>query len=139
MSGSHQSRECPDDFEIIFIEKGRLECESHYRARRTTITRWLEERGKGSLIQKRAKWVAAQRRIKKKGASISPNKPKPKRIPKAERGISLKLSLMAADHLRFIGNGGWVIVPREDGNFIVGTRCRSPGEMLAMAERSGFD
>jgi hypothetical protein len=54
-------RSCPDDFEVIFVEKGRDGCESWYRARRDTVTRWLSECGKDRLIKARANFVSHQR------------------------------------------------------------------------------
>src|SRR5690242_19228672 len=61
LKGRPPLRKCPDDFDVIFVEQGRLGCEAWYRARRDTVTRWLEERGKVKLIRKRADFVAHQR------------------------------------------------------------------------------
>jgi hypothetical protein len=55
-------RECPGDFETMFVRLGRLECEEHYHAARDTITRWLVGCGKDSLIRERAEFVRALRR-----------------------------------------------------------------------------
>jgi hypothetical protein len=55
-------RSCPDDFETTFVDIGRLACEEHYQARRTTITRWLCERGEDRLKRLRAAHVQARRR-----------------------------------------------------------------------------
>jgi hypothetical protein len=54
-------RACPDDFDVIFVEQGRLECEAWYRASRLTVNRWLLERGKSRLIKLRADFLRHQR------------------------------------------------------------------------------
>jgi hypothetical protein len=54
-------RPCPEDFEQQFVELGRLACEEHYQARRTTITRWLGECGEARLKQLRSDRVQARR------------------------------------------------------------------------------
>lgn len=53
-------RPCPNDFEAVFIRIGRLACEEHYEARRTTVTRWLEECGKDRLIALRSAHVQSK-------------------------------------------------------------------------------
>lgn len=57
LKGRPPQRQCPADFDVIFVEIGRLDCEHWYRARRTTIDRWLAERGKDRLIKARAEYV----------------------------------------------------------------------------------
>src|SRR5690348_2978131 len=54
-------RQCPDDFEAMFVRLGRLECEEHYHAARLTIDRWLSERDKQRLIKERAEFVKNRR------------------------------------------------------------------------------
>lgn len=132
-SSSWQARACPDDFEIIFVEKGRLECESHYRARRTTVTRWLEETGKKRLLKKRASYVRYQRQLKK------PKATKPKKLHKPRRKIDPKLADMACRHLQSSAGGGWVAYRNDDDSFIVGVNRMTPGKMLDMAISNGFD
>jgi hypothetical protein len=58
---SPRKRLVPDDFETIFVEQGRLACEDWYGARRTTVTRWLEESGKEELIRQRRLFWRFQR------------------------------------------------------------------------------
>lgn len=130
---SWQSRDCPADFDIVFVEHGRLECESWYRARRTTITRWLEERGKARLLKLRRNFVAFQRGLKR--PKTSPKKVEPIQC----RAIDLRLVELASIHLRSNRNGGWVVYPCDDGSFMVGTRRRSPVELIELAEAKGFD
>jgi hypothetical protein len=61
LKGRPPLRRCPDDFAVIFVEKGREACEAWYRARKTTVTRWLIESGKVDLIDKRAAYVKSMR------------------------------------------------------------------------------
>jgi hypothetical protein len=58
-------RPCPDDFDVILVEQGRLECERWYRARRTTVSWWLEQRGKDRLLAARAAFVKHVRALAK--------------------------------------------------------------------------
>lgn len=51
----------PPGFDQIFVERGRLECEEEFNARRTTVTRWLAERGTTRLIAERAAFVKSNR------------------------------------------------------------------------------
>ena len=131
---SWQSRSCPDDFDIIFVELGRLECEAHYRARRTTITRWLEERGKKKLLKRRAEFVKYQRQIKRGKGRINGSEP-----PKCRRKVDPKLVEIAGRFLQSSKGGGWVVYPCDCGNWIVGTQRRSPAEVIDIADRKGFD
>jgi hypothetical protein len=55
-----QPRPCPVDFDETFVAIGRLACEEHFHAGRTTINRWLDERGKDRLIALRAERVRAE-------------------------------------------------------------------------------
>lgn len=131
---SRQSRPCPVDFEVVFIEQGRLECEAWFRARRTTVTRWLEECGKANLLARRAAFVRHQR-LMAKGAT----KAKPAEQIRADRRkLDPRLVELAIVHLQRRENGGWVIVPNCIG-FIVGTRRRSAIEVMELAERKGFN
>lgn len=124
----------PDDFEVVFVEQGRLECEAWYRARRTTVNRWLEESGKERLIAKRASFVKHLRDKKRM------NRPKERpSVIRDRRRVSDVLARRAANYLRSVRNGGWVVAPCPDGNWLVGTRRRSPAEVVDMAERRGFD
>jgi hypothetical protein len=133
---SRQSRPCPPDFEVIFVELGRLECEAHFRARRTTVTRWLEESGKAKLIRKRAEFVRHQRMVARAGKN---GRAKPADQGKADqRKVDLQLVALAIVYLQRRENGGWVIVPNCTG-YITGTRRRSAAEVVELAERKGFN
>ena len=131
---SWQSRDCPDDFEVIFVELGRLECESHYRSRRTTITRWLEERGKKKLLRQRAEFVKYQRQLKRgKGKANGTAQ------PQCKRKVDPKLVEIASRFLQSRPGGGWVIYQISASSWMVGTHRRSPAEVIDMADRKGWD
>ena len=132
---SWQSRPCPPDFDVVFVEQGRLECEAWYRARRTTITRWLEERGKARLIKARAAFVKHQRSIRRGDIG------KPNGIAQAKdrRKADAKLVEIASRFLQSRPGGGWVVYQCECGNWMVGTHRRSPADVIDMAERKGWD
>jgi hypothetical protein len=53
-SAGRSPRPCPDDFEQVLVEIGRLACEEHYGVGRVTVNRWLEECGKDRLLKARA-------------------------------------------------------------------------------------
>jgi hypothetical protein len=55
--GGKRKRACPADFAITFVRIGRLACEERFQARRSTVTRWLEESGKDALIEARRIFV----------------------------------------------------------------------------------
>ena len=127
-------RPVPDDFEVIFVEQGRLECEAWFRARRTTVNRWLEQCGKERLIAKRASFVKLLREKR--------NCPRPSErvsVIADRRKVSPALVRRAANYLRAVRNGGWVVAPKSDGSWLVGTRRRSPAEVVDMAVARGFD
>lgn len=131
---SWQSRDCPDDFEVIFVELGRLECEAHYRARRTTITRWLEERGKKKLLRQRADFVKYQRQLKR-----GKGKANGAADPQCKRKVDPKLVEIASRFLQSPKGGGWVVYAINGSAWMVGTHRRSPAEVIEIAERMGFD
>ncbi len=132
---SRQSRPCPVDFEVVFIEQGRLECEAWFRARRTTVTRWLEECGKARLLKLRAAFVKHQRQLAKGSTKA---KAAAEQAKADRRKIDPKLVELAIIHLQRRENGGWVIVPNCTA-YIVGTRRRSAAEVIELAERKGFN
>lgn len=133
-SSSWQARDCPVDFDVIFVEKGRLECESHYRARRSTITRWLVERGKARLIKKRADFVKYQRQSRKRKGIDTAASP-----PKDRRKIDPDLAKIACRYLQSKQGGGWVAYQHDEGGFVVGVKRLTSGQMLDMAICKGFD
>lgn len=54
-------RSCPPDFAITFVKIGRHDCEAWYRARRTTVTRWIAECGNPALLAERAAFIRFKR------------------------------------------------------------------------------
>jgi hypothetical protein len=139
-------RACPDDFDVIFVEQGRDWCESWYRASKKTVTRWLEERGKAKLIKKRAEYVAHQR---SQGQWITRQTPLVEhrqvrvivsRVPiRDRRKVSFTLARHAAQYLRTVRNGGYIISPTSNGDWWVGSKRLSPAQMLDLATRKGFE
>lgn len=144
-ASAHFLRRCPDDFEVVFVEQGRLECEAWYRCRRTTVTRWLEECGKERLITRRKAFVSAMRKQGKwlTRASNMVEHRQPRKTVREQisdsRRVSPRIARRAADYLRCVRNGGWIITHAADGNWRVGSRLRSPAELVDLAERKGFD
>ncbi len=132
--GRPPQRRCPDDFDVIFVEIGRLDCENWYRASRITVNRWLAERGKARLIKLRAEFVEHLRRQARMPKAAPAN---PRCIDR--RRVDPALAQMAANHLRSSRNGGWMVSANENGDWWVGTVRRSPAELLSIAERKGFD
>lgn len=126
-------RQCPDDFEIIFVEKGRLACEEHYGASRLTVNRWLIQRGKSRLINKRADFVRFQR------DQQHPAPPERVREDLPFDEVMFALAREAANFLRINRYGGWTITATADHHWLVGTVRKTSDELLAMAERQGFD
>lgn len=126
-------RPCPEDFDVIFTEQGRLECEAWYRASRITVNRWLIERGKRRLILARAAFVKHQR-----DAGLKPP-PIPAQNIVVGPAVDLEVARLAADFLRTPRAGGWPISPTGQGDWWVGTTRKSAADMVAFAERKGFD
>lgn len=138
-------RKCPEDFDIAFVEIGRNDCETFYRAARVTIDRWLMERGKDRLIDLRAKFVEHER--KTFGPMIGRNirgNPKPKVCSapqpiKDDRSVSPCIASAAAQFMRNPRNGGWVVSRTPQGDWFVGIARRTAGQLLDMAVARGFD
>jgi hypothetical protein len=144
--GRPPPRSCPDDFEVIFVEQGREGCEAWYRARKTTITRWLEERGKERLIAARRDYVAHQRGagewITRQTRMVVHKdvRAKPKSAPvRDRRRVSFTLARHAAQHLRIVRSGGFIVSPTGDGDWWVGTRRMSAAQLVDLAVGKGFD
>ena len=139
-------RDCPADFEAVFVNLGRFDCEEHYRARRDTITRWLTERGKDRLIKARAAYVAEQRgrgewltRATNMIAHRKVNIVSIRRSIRDKRPVHPDIARHAAQHLRIMRNGGMIVSPAGDGEWWVGTKRLSAAEMLDLARNRGFD
>jgi hypothetical protein len=146
LKGPPPLRPCPDDFDVIFVEQGRVGCESWYRARRSTINRWLEERGKKRLIDARAAFVAHQRAngrwLTRSSRLVECRAPKPQRATgtiRDKRKVPVLVARHAAQFLRVNRNGGYIVSPTPTGDWWVGSRRLSPAQMLDLARGRGFD
>lgn len=139
-------RKCPDDFDVIFVEQGRVGCEPWYRARRTTIDRWLEERGKDRLLAARAAYVAHQRangqwitrstrlvEIRATGQT-----PRLQAI-RDRRKVNPTVARHAAQFLRITRNGRYIVSVAQNGDWWVGRRRLSAAQLLDFAVSRGFD
>lgn len=132
--GRPPPRRCPDDFDVIFVEIGRLDCENWYRASRRTINRWLIERGKQRLINLRAAFV---RHLRNQAAAV---KPRPLAIPiNDNRSPDPEIVRLAAHFLRRPANGGWTVSQANSGDWRVGISLCSPAQLLDRAIAKGFD
>lgn len=140
-NGRWPLRACPGDFAATFVRIGRVACEEHYGTRRKTVDRWLGEFGKARLIELRAAFVrnriedARRLRVLADVASILKQS-----IPVLDkRVVSFTLARHAAQFLRSIRNGGWIVSPAPDGDWWVGSRRRSAAELVDLATAKGFD
>jgi hypothetical protein len=144
--GPPPPRACPEDFEVIFVEIGRLACETWFHASRTTITRWLKEKGMNRLIRRRADFVAHKRAqgewITRQTRMVN-ERPRPRReapvMAKARDRIPPALARQAAHFLRIRRHGGWIVSPAGDGMWWLGARKCSAAQMVEIAEARGFD
>jgi hypothetical protein len=128
-----ERRAVPDEFEVVFVEQGRLACEPYFGASRITINRWLIQVGKKRLIERRAEFVKHQRNMAKSQMPLHADDPQP------EFDNLLPVARQAADHLRIARYGGWRISIRDGGGWCVGTVHKSSEEVIVMAERMGFN
>lgn len=103
----------PADFEVVFIRIGRLACEEYFQARRTVITRWLEEGGKGRLTQARATYWR-MRRIEACLTSVAKVRSKP--ALNDFRFVVPGLTRAAAEHLRDLG---FIVSPADRSRWLV--------------------
>jgi hypothetical protein len=127
-----ERRPVPDDFDVVFVEQGRVACETWYRASRLTENRWLIQRGKRRLIEERANFVKHQRNMA--------HQPKPAGQPVSQEiDTYMPVARMAADFLRIRRNGGWMISMCDSGGWRVGTVQRTSEQLIAMAVNQGFD
>lgn len=145
LKGRPPLRKCPDDFDVIFVEQGRLGCEAWYRARRSTVDRWLRERGKQRLINERAAYVSSQRKagnwLTRSSSLVEIRKVKPKRTDaiRDRRRVNPTLARHAAQYIRIARNGGFIVSMANNGDWRVGTRSLSAAQLLDFAVSKGFD
>jgi hypothetical protein len=146
LKGRPPLRRCPDDFAVIFVEKGREACEAWYRARKTTVTRWLIESGKVDLIDKRAAYVKSMRSqgtwMTRSSRLVEHHEIKRPTIRQTiidRRDVPLTIARHAAQHLRVVRNGGFIVSQSTNGDWRVGTRLLSAAQMLDFACDKGFE
>jgi hypothetical protein len=128
-----ERRPVPDEFEVVFVEQGRIACEPYFNASRITVTRWLRQCGFKRLRDSRAEFVRHQRSLAKSQMPLHADD-KPSTID-----TLLPVARMAARHIQTSRYGRWPLSMREGGGWFVGTAVKSSEELIAMAERQGFD
>jgi hypothetical protein len=146
LKGRPPQRSCPDDFDVIFVEQGRVECERWYRASRITVNRWMDERGPERLIDARAAYVSHMRK-QGKWMTRSTNlvehreiaRPTVRQTIRDRRKVPILVARHAAQFLRVVRNGGFIVSPTNDGDWWVGTRRLSAAQMLDIARTKGFE
>lgn len=145
LKGRPPLRACPADFDVIFVEQGRLGCEAWYRASRTTVNRWMAERGHKRLIEARAAFVAHQRARGEwmtrstRLVEVRVRKTQGLQAVRDRRFVNPNLARHAAQHLRIIRNGGFIVSPTPQGDWWVGSRRLSAAQMVDLACSKGFD
>jgi hypothetical protein len=126
------TRPVPADFEATFVALGREQCAEHYRCRKAVISDWLDLAGKAKLIEARAEYVRRQRERLPQPRSIAAQIHDQRHVPPA-------LARHAAQFLRCVRNGGWIVSLASNGDWWVGMRRRSPADLVDFAVAKGFD
>jgi hypothetical protein len=125
----------PEEFERMFLQLGRLACQDHFKASRRMIDAWLREIGKTNLIEARGGTVAGLRR-------------KPRRLSSGVRRMVIvedsrpanpRIAAAAAQFLRIVRNGGWIVSRTQFGDWRVGMKRLSAHQLIEMAIAKGFD
>lgn len=134
LGGSEATRSpVPAQFEVVFVEHGRLACEAWFNASRITVNRWMRQCGGKRLRELRAAFVKHGRNM----AHPIDGKPQPG-VQQADP--LLPIARMAADFIRQSRYGGWPVSKIQDGDgWRVGTVIRSSEELIVMAVKQGFD
>jgi hypothetical protein len=148
LKGRPPQRKRPDDFDVIFVEQGRLDCERWYRASRITVNRWMDETpgGPGRLITARAAYVSHMRKAGKwmtRSTKLVEHREieRPSRLEaiRDRRKVNLTVARHAAQHLRIVRNGGFIVSMAGNGDWWVGSKRMSAAQMLDVARGKGFD
>lgn len=130
----------PLDFDEVFVLIGRQACEAHYGVGRIAVTSWLDQCGKERLLQARYEHVAKQGKGSPRGPALTPRDMSlilSQAFP-AERRRVTELAREAAQYLRIVRNGGFVISATPDGDWYVGLSRRTSSELVDMAKTRGF-
>jgi hypothetical protein len=145
LKGRPPQRKRPDDFDVIFVEQGRVECERWYRASRITVNRWMDEAGAQRLVKARAAYVSHMRREGKwmtRSTKLVERREiaRPSRLEaiRDRRKVPFLIARHAAQHLRIVRNGGFIVSPTQNGDWWVGTKRMSAAQMLDLAVSRGF-
>jgi hypothetical protein len=148
LKGRSPQRKRPDDFDVIFVEQGRLDCERWYRASRITVNRWMDETpgGPGRLITARAAYVSHMRKAGKwmtRSTKLVEHREieRPSRLEaiRDRRKVNLTVARHAAQHLRIVRNGGFIVSMAGNGDWWVGSKRMSAAQMVDVAKAKGFD
>lgn len=134
----------PEGFEQTFLDLGRVGCEEHYGVGRLTVNRWLTECGKERLIEERHAVVARREAERLERQRLS-RRDVGKLLQEAyrpqirdRRKVSITLARHAAQHLRIVRNGGFIVSQAPNGDWRVGTKLVSPAQLLDLALARGF-
>jgi hypothetical protein len=130
----------PDDFEAKFIEIGRFACQEHYAVGRTTVNSWLMGLGKERLIALRKESVERKKEARRNRLTRADMRSiLNQSFPVVDnRRVSPTLARHAAQYLRIVRNGGFIVSPTGAGDWRVGTRRVSPAQLVDMAKAKGF-
>jgi hypothetical protein len=151
--GGRQPRPRPVDFAETFVRIGRIACEEHYGAGRLTINRWLDECGKSDLVKARAEHAAKQGHVGPNAISRYgretvdgwrglTRKEVGRLLDKAirvnRRSVGFTLARHAAQYLRIVRNGGFIVSPAGNDMWWVGTKRITAEAMVELAKARGF-
>lgn len=128
----------PSDLADVYVVKGKHMLEAHYGVRKSVMLRWLSELDEGLLKRKRQAFVRNERsanRLRRVPSSTL----RRLTIVQDARPADIRVVRMAADFLRCVRNGGWIISRTQFGDWLVGMRKLSPYELIEMAIAKGFD
>lgn len=119
----------------MFLQLGRLACQDHFKASRRMIDAWLRQIGKKGLIESRSE---AGARLRRKSRPLS-SAVRRMQIVEDSRPANPRIAAAAAQHLRIVRNGGWIVSRTQFGDWRVGTRRLSAHQLIEMAVAKGFD
>jgi len=127
-------RPIPDDFEVLFVEIGRLACEENYGVGDNTITRWLKEAGEERLKRLREDYVRQRDRDARLRLLATG------RVHLRRKGEVPHLSAeIVAAAARFVCHARVLSVASSRDRPRVDIFPRTATELIDLAERLGFD
>lgn len=125
----------PGDLADVLVEKGLEKLEAHYGVRKTVLLRWLSELDE-AVIKRRRRAHVAQLRRKARPLSASVRR---LTIVEDTRPANPRIAAAAAQHLRIVRNGGWIVSRTQFGDWRVGMKRLSAHQLIEMAVAKGFD